>query len=195
MGGPVIAIYILGASIVLQFVAAGLAVRLIRITNRRTAWSLIAAALALMSIRRCITFYNVLFAEVVIGPDIQAELVALVISGLMVVGIARIGDLFRNVQQAHDSLRASEERFRQVAENIREVFWITDAEKKQMIYVSPAYEEIWGRSRESLYRRPRSFLEAVYADDRERVTKSVKEQARGEYDEVYRIVRPDGTLR
>ena len=152
-----IAIYILGASIVLQFVAAGLAVRLIRITNRRTAWSLIAAALALMGIRRCITFYNVLFAEVAIGPDIQAELVALVISGLMVVGIARIGDLFRNVQQAHDSLRASEERFRQVAENIREVFWITDAEKKQMIYVSPAYEEIWGRSRESLYRPRAAF--------------------------------------
>ena len=59
-----------------------------------------------------------------------------------------------------------EQRFREVVENIREVFWVTDAGRTQMLYVSPAYETIWGRSRESLYAAPRSWLEAVPALNR-----------------------------
>ncbi|HEY1170792.1 MAG TPA: PAS domain S-box protein [Verrucomicrobiae bacterium] len=99
-------------------------------------------------------------------------------------------------RKAELSLRESEERFRQLAENINEVFWITDPAKKQILYVSPAYKKIWGRTCESLYESPRTWLEAICPDDRERVLQAaLHRQASGEYDETYRITRPDGSLR
>ena len=51
---------------------------------------------------------------------------------------------------ANRELRQSEERFRQIAENIREVFWITEPPDNKLIYISPAYEEVWGRTCSSL---------------------------------------------
>jgi two-component system cell cycle sensor histidine kinase/response regulator CckA len=92
-------------------------------------------------------------------------------------------------------LAESEERFRQLAENIREVFWITDPAKTRMIYVSPAYETLWGRTCASLYETPMSFADAIHPEDRERALARMSRQASGEYDEVYRILRPDGSLR
>ncbi len=96
---------------------------------------------------------------------------------------------------AEISLRESEQRFRQLAENINEVFWLTDHAKEQFLYVSPAFEKIWGRGCQELYETPEIWLEAVHPDDRERVAAATATQAQGEYDEVYRIVRPDGSLR
>jgi PAS domain S-box-containing protein len=99
-------------------------------------------------------------------------------------------------RQTEESLRASELRFRQVAENIREVFWLTDPAKNQILYVSPAYAEIWGRSVESLYASPRDWIDAIHPEDRSRVLQAAQtKQASGEYAEEYRIVRPDGTIR
>ena len=91
-------------------------------------------------------------------------------------------------------LRESEERFRQLAENIQEVFWMTA--NNQILYVSPAYERIWGRTRSSLYESPRSWLDAIHPDDRAQVLRAAKAiQAGGSYDETYRIQRPDGAVR
>ena len=99
-------------------------------------------------------------------------------------------------KQEEETLRASEERFRQIAENIREVFWMTDVTKREMIYISPGYEEIWGRSRESLYASPNDWAESLHPDDRDRVLEAaLTKQAEGKYNEVYRIVRPDGSVR
>jgi PAS domain S-box-containing protein len=98
-------------------------------------------------------------------------------------------------KQAVEALRESEQRFRQMAENIREVFWMTDLDKKQMIYVSPAYEEIWGRTCESLYQHPQSFVDSIHPDDRDRVVAALKKQSAGEYDQEYRIVQPGGEQR
>jgi PAS domain S-box-containing protein len=93
-------------------------------------------------------------------------------------------------------LRQSEERFRQLAENIREVFWLSDPEKNQILYISPGYEQIWGRSCESLYSFPRSWLDSIHPDDRERVlVAALTKQVDGQYDVQYRIVRPDGLVR
>ena len=98
--------------------------------------------------------------------------------------------------EAERALRASEERFRELAETIQEVFWITDARKTQMLYVSPAYETVWGRTCISVYESPQSWLDAIHPDDRARVAgASVTEQVRGGYDEEYRILRPDGEVR
>jgi PAS domain S-box-containing protein len=99
-------------------------------------------------------------------------------------------------RQTEESLRASELRFRQVAENIREVFWLTDPAKNQILYVSPAYAEIWGRSVESLYASPRDWIDAIHPEDRSRVLQAAQtKQASGEYAEEYRIVRPDAAIR
>ncbi|HOV87451.1 MAG TPA: PAS domain-containing protein [Syntrophobacteraceae bacterium] len=59
------------------------------------------------------------------------------------------------------------------AEKIREAFWMAGADLARMLYVSPAYEEIWGRSRESLYSNPHCRTEAIHAADREKVHKAV----------------------
>ena len=102
----------------------------------------------------------------------------------------------RERKRAEERFRQSEERFRQIAESIREVFWMTDPKKNQMLYISPAYEKIWGRSCEDLYEQPQSWLEAIHPEDRGRVLKTATEkQLQGTYDEEYRIMRPDGTIR
>jgi two-component system cell cycle sensor histidine kinase/response regulator CckA len=99
-------------------------------------------------------------------------------------------------KQAEDSLRQSEERFRQVVENIHEVFWMTDVEKNRILYISPGYEKVWGASCEGLYANPESWIDAIHPDERERVRQTAQtQQTTGSYDETYRIVRPDGEVR
>ena len=96
---------------------------------------------------------------------------------------------------AEAALRKSEERFRQLAENIHEVFWMSALESSSILYVSPAYEQIWGRSCASLYEHPKDWLEAIHLIDRPRILTALKRQKQGNYDEEYRIVRPDGEIR
>ena len=99
-------------------------------------------------------------------------------------------------KRSGQNLRTSEERFRQLAENINEVFWITDPDKHQMLYISPAYEKIWGRTCASLYQAPQTWLEAIHPDDRNRILHAAAtKQPEGTYDETYRIVRPDKSER
>jgi len=99
-------------------------------------------------------------------------------------------------KEVEGALRGSEQRFRQVVEQIREVFWMSDPTKDRILYISPAYEEIWGRSCASLYASPRDWLEAIHPEDRDRVWQAAfTKQVSGEFHEVYRIVRPDGTIR
>jgi diguanylate cyclase (GGDEF)-like protein/PAS domain S-box-containing protein len=89
-----------------------------------------------------------------------------------------------------------EARFRQMAENIRDVFYLRDLETLEILYINEAYERIWGRSRESLYADGHSWVETIHADDLERVSGLFREStATGEYDYEYRIVRPDGEVR
>jgi diguanylate cyclase (GGDEF)-like protein/PAS domain S-box-containing protein len=98
--------------------------------------------------------------------------------------------------QAAEALREQEERFRQLAENISQVFWMTTVDKNQMLYVSPAFEKIWGIPCQRLYGQPRAWLEAIHPDDRERVLEAaLHRQADSSYREEYRIVRPDGSIR
>ncbi len=100
---------------------------------------------------------------------------------------------------AERELRASEERFRQIAENIREVFWLGARDWNEVFYVSPAYQEVWGRSCDSLYDEPLSWLDSVHHEDRAAVVRAIEEKVQGrsvdpDFPE-YRVVRPDGSLR
>jgi PAS domain S-box-containing protein len=97
---------------------------------------------------------------------------------------------------ASEALRENELRFRQLTENITEIFFVSDPKLTQMLYVSPAYEVISGMSCESLYARPRSWADLVHKDDRERAADLVAQSAAtGHYDTDLRILRPDGELR
>ena len=99
-------------------------------------------------------------------------------------------------RQTHAALTDSEARFRQMAENIRDVFFLRDADSDRMLYVSPAYEEIWGRSRESLYASPKSWTEAIHPDDRTSTDEKYKKgTSTGKLEFEYRIVHPDGSIR
>ena len=96
-------------------------------------------------------------------------------------------------KQAEQALRSSEEMFRQLAENIREVFWIMPPEEDEVPYVSPAFEQVWGRSRESLYKDPFSWVESIHPDDRERARLLLTRQVQGEpVLREYRIRTPEG---
>lgn len=98
-------------------------------------------------------------------------------------------------RRAEEALRESEERFRQLAENVRDVFWLADPATGRLLYINPAYEKIWGRSCQDLYDDPLSFLQGVHPDDRQRVREGQPRQMDGTYDEEYRVVRPDGSVR
>jgi diguanylate cyclase (GGDEF)-like protein/PAS domain S-box-containing protein len=104
-------------------------------------------------------------------------------------------------RQVEQSLRDSEAKFRQISEHIQEVFWLQEydpirAQPTALVYVSSAYETIWGRTCESLYANPWEWLAAIHEDDRQRVEQAFIQQAgQGVYDEEYRVVRSDGSIR
>jgi two-component system cell cycle sensor histidine kinase/response regulator CckA len=98
-------------------------------------------------------------------------------------------------KMAEPILRESEGRFRQLVANINEVWWLTDAAKREILYVSPAYESIWGRTEASLRERPNSFFDAIHPDDRPRVFGILQGEPSVPYELEYRIVRPDSTER
>jgi len=122
-----------------------------------------------------------------VGPIRQGErVVALTVSATDVTDTMR----------AQRALRDSEERFRQMSETIDEVFWLTDWSNNRVVYVSPAYERVWGRTCQSLYDDSRSWADSIHPDDRDRAYRAfVRDAESGNYDIEYRLRLPDGTER
>jgi PAS domain S-box-containing protein len=108
-----------------------------------------------------------------------------------------IGYIIGGQGTGFSALRESEQRFRQLAENIREVFWMVDPRAQRVLYVSPAFEQVWGQSCESVYANAGAFLEAVHEEDRPRVIAAYAGEIGAEppLEDEYRIVRPDGSIR
>ncbi len=113
-----------------------------------------------------------------------------------IVGAATIARDITERERAEQALRDSEERLRRIAETVTEAFWIADVERDTIVYISPGYERIWGRTCASLYEEPRSFLDAVHPDDRQSVLDELDTEKQGlPFDNEYRILRPDGKIR
>ena len=109
---------------------------------------------------------------------------------------ARLEHELTEHKQTAELLSEATEVFKQVTENIADVFWVTDPAKSQVEYISPEFEELWGRSCQTLYFSASVWIEGIHPEDRERVTRAMlSEQVTGQYDEEYRVVRPDGSLR
>jgi PAS domain S-box-containing protein len=99
-------------------------------------------------------------------------------------------------KETSELLREAIQLLTQVTENIADIFWVTDTLKTEVEYVSPGFERVWGRTCKALRGSPGTWLEGIHHEDRERVTRAMlNKQIRGEYDEEYRVVRPDGSIR
>jgi PAS domain S-box-containing protein len=97
---------------------------------------------------------------------------------------------------AQTSLEESQQRFRQMAENIQEIFWMMDAANKEVLYVNPAYETITGRSVSSLFDNPSSYPDLIHASDRAYVLEKLETATHsGQFDEEFRILRSDAEVR
>ena len=92
--------------------------------------------------------------------------------------------------------RETDLRFRQLAENIREVLFLVHPGNGRTLYVSPAYELIWGQSTSAVYAKPGAWMEAIHPEDLAGVQRAVAAASvTGNMDHDYRIVRMDGTVR
>ncbi len=113
-----------------------------------------------------------------------------------IIGASKVARDITARKAVENALHETKERFRELAENIEEVFWMTDQSKNEILYISPAFEKVWGRTCASLYSAPREWLDAIHPEDRERIILAAEtKQANGTYDETYRILRPDGSER
>ncbi len=109
--------------------------------------------------------------------------------------IANVNALLR-MRRTQSALRDSEERFRQLTDNIEDVFWMFSVPEGALEYVSPAYPAIWGRSIESLERGPGSWMDSVHPDDRSHIDSLWRGlQDNPYYEAEFRIVLEDGSLR
>ena len=115
-----------------------------------------------------------------------------------------ISEVLITFTQIHESmlitgsfLQQTQEQFRHIIESLQDVFWVIEPYNRQVLYVSPAYEKIWGYPCANLYTNPNIWQAAIHPDDRERIKEaSIKTlRFKGEFNEEYRVVRPDGELR
>lgn len=108
----------------------------------------------------------------------------------------RVDARTKTLSIAHEALRDSEERFRQLAEHIDQIFWMSTADNKQVLYLSPGFESICGYPVETVYQQPESWYEIIHPEDRDLVFEAALSKTVVEdYEIEYRVVRPDGTVR
>ncbi len=100
------------------------------------------------------------------------------------------------LKKIREELRAGDERFRQLAENINMVFWITSVEGDRIIYINRTFETIWGIPLETLYRHPGCWLDALHPEDRDLAPNAAGGRHHVEFKAFeYRIERPDRSIR
>ena len=107
-------------------------------------------------------------------------------------------DLQREAEEhrlARVALRESEERFREMAKTIQAVFWVAKPDLSEFLYVSPAFERIYGRSCQSLYEDASLWSEAIHPQDRELVLAALEARRGADQETTYRIHQPDGSVR
>ena len=93
------------------------------------------------------------------------------------------------------NLVEGETHLRQIMENIEQVIWLNEIHSGRILYVSPGFERVWGRSSASLYADPSILIESVHQEDRVQVMAARSRNGHKPYNQAYRILRPDGSVR
>lgn len=179
---------VLGLSLCLQLGAAILALWLIRVTGKRLAWMLLATGITLMVLRRLIVLWDASSGPAAYAPDPAAEWVALLISVLMITGVALINPVFRSVQRSEQALRESEERFRGLTEAAFDGVVVHDGVR--ILETNAAFATMFGYSEEEVTGLP--MADFIVADTK----KTIMEKVRPTREEPYELkaVRKDGAV-
>jgi PAS domain S-box-containing protein len=161
----------------------------------RRAWQVASIALMVLSV--------VLFIAVLVF-NLRRPKISIVLLVAMTVAFCIFSFLLakvllhlrRDQRDAASVLQTAEHEFHQMASNIQEIFWTIDADTREALYVSEAYETITGRSCRSLIENPLSYEDVIHSDDRVHVLGKLEEAAQnGQFNERFRIVRPSGEVR
>ena len=143
---------------------------------------------------------NVAFEQWVRRPSGEDRLLALTATAIRdqgrITGVDGIARDITDERQTERALRASDERLRQIAENVSDTFWIFTPDFQETLYVSPAFEEIWGIPLSCVYANGRAFLDTVHPDDVPALLAAM-EQVRSDVvmGVEYRVIRADGSVR
>jgi PAS domain S-box-containing protein len=104
--------------------------------------------------------------------------------------------IIQDLKSTQEALQESEKIFRQLTNNIQQVFYITDLSVTKQIYLSPGYEKIWGKPLETIYQNPNAWMDSIHPEDKEQIIANLQTpEQRSNYDGEYRIIRSDGEIR
>jgi PAS domain S-box-containing protein len=142
---------ILILSISVQLVAVVLSVRLIRITARYFAWILMASALLLMVVRRCVSIYYIFSGNMAYEPDLLNETIGLILSILMAAGIAGISPFFKSIKHSEEQSKSSEEKYRSLFDNSKDAIYLIDHQTQKILDCNVKAVEMLGYTNEELY--------------------------------------------
>ncbi len=133
------------------------------------------------------------------GKEYQiADSAAPIRDGDKILGMVLVFNDVTEQYRMREALHESEQRLRQLAENINEVFWLGSPDWNKVIYVSPAYEKNWGFSAENLYKNSHLWMDFIHPDDKQQVIDDIPKKLEDIKDCVefreYRIVKADGKI-
>ncbi len=169
--------FILSLSTILQFTAAFLAIRLVRVTEQRGTWTLFAIVLLLMGFRRCISLFQLYTGEITPSSNLSAELIALTISMLLVTAVYLVDPAFRSFLSTRVALRRSEEKFRETVDMLPQAVYEINLEG-EVVFTNIAGRKLLGLEGELGNTRIR-MPDLVVESDRYRANLNVKELLEG----------------
>ncbi|MBP7342577.1 MAG: PAS domain S-box protein [Deltaproteobacteria bacterium] len=180
-------------SMLLQMLAAVLAFRLIPLTRRRAAWSLIAGAVLLMAFRRGISIVRLLSGDADYQPDVLDVALSAVISLILAVGIASIASIFKDRLAAEKALEESETLYRKLFEDHSAVKLMIDPDTGRIVDGNQAAQDYYGWTREELRKMNVWDVNILPPEEVRREMENVRTSQRTYFE--FRHRRADGSIR
>src|SRR5882757_6927482 len=159
------------------------------------AWRMLSIFAAAVSVILSLVVFGAKLQRFDVSPLLPPVLLLAICTVIFVHGRFLL-HLHRQHRQTAGALHTTEHEFQQMADNIQEIFWILDARTRKTIYANQAYETITGRSCQSLQEDPFSYEKTIHPEDRAHVVGKLQEATQsGQFDERFRILRPNGEVR
>lgn len=133
-----------------------------------------------------------------LGDSILASGTFVIVSIVVSIVVRKIDADERKFKSAQIQLKQNEMVFHQFADNIDIVFYRTSIDRSKILYISKAYEKIWGKSIESLYKNPMEWFDSILPEDRQIVKEEFfakLNQGNTSASVEFRLKKPDGSIR